>query len=316
MNIKEPRPHAFAAGAKSQSRNYSRWFFALVLGLSFALSAKGQSTLQEPTIKLLDAGSGSRKTLRLHLKAGDKESTTMTMKIGMDMAGQSIKMPTMNMPMDLTVQSVAPNGDITYTMVMGEPSVANDPGAMPAMVQAMKTALASVKGLTISGVLSDRGISKQADMKIPEGADPSMHQSMDQMKQNMSNLGAPFPQEAIGAGAKWEVKTRLNSGGIGIDQTATYELASLKGDQWSVKCTMAQSAEKQKIQNPDLGSVQMNLVKLTSTGTGTISSELSKVIPLHGSIDSHVDMNSEIVMAQTNQPMAMKMDMNIGIDSK
>jgi len=129
-------------------------------------------------------------------------------------------------------------------------------------------------------------------------------------------MGVPFPQEAIGTGAKWVVKTHVDSGGIGIDRTATYQLTSLKGNQWSVKCTMEQSAGKQKIQNPELGSVQMNLLKLTGTGGGTISSDLSRLIPLHGDTDAHVDMDSEMVMAQTKQPMAMKMDMNIGIDSK
>jgi hypothetical protein len=296
-------------------------FFGFILGISFVLAGRAQSPLQEPTVKLLDAGSEPRRALRMHSKAGDTESTVMTMKMSMEMpgaaaGGQAIKIPAMSMPMDLTVQSVAPNGDITYTMVMREPGVADEPGANPMMVQAMKTALATFKGLAMNGVVSDRGLVKQIDMKIPADADPTMRQSMDQMKDNMSNMGAPFPQEAIGPGAKWEVKTHINSGGIAVEQTATYQLASLNGDQWSAKCTMDQNAGKQAIQNPSLGSAKMNLLKLTSKGGGTINSDLSRIVPLHGNVDVHLDMASEIVMAQTNQPMTMKMDMNIKMESK
>lgn len=322
MKIKDSDFLSSAKVEKQQLTLRVKWLFGLIAAALFALPGMAQSPLQDtPTIKLLDPGSAPRKTLRFHVKAGDKESMAMTMKMSMQMpggpaAGQAMKIPAMTMPMDLTVQSVAPNGDISYQMIMGEPDVADDPAAMPTMVQAMKTALASFKGLTINGVMSDRGITRQVDMKIPDNANPAMRQSMDQMKESMNNMGAPFPQEAVGPGAKWELKMRIKSGGISLDQTATYQLASLDGDRWSAKCTIEQSAGKQTVQNPSLGSAQMNLLQMTSNGGGTLTSDLSKILPLHGNIDTHVDMNSEIKSGETTQPMAMKMDMSIGMEGK
>lgn len=318
--MKEPYSHFVTGGAGTRWHTAFGLVLTLVLSLSFAVFAKAQSPLQEPTVKLLDAGSQPRKVLRYHLKAGDKETMVMTMKMSMEMpgadAGQAMKIPAMSMPMDVTVQSVAPNGDITYAMVMDEPGVTDEPGANPMVVQAMKGALATIKGLTVNGVVSDRGVTRQVDMKLPADADPAMRQSMDQMRENVSNMGAPLPQEAVGPGAKWEVKTHVNSGGIAIEQTATYELASLSGDRWSAKCTMVQSAGNQTIQNPSMGSAKMNLLKLSSKGGGTINADLSRIVPLHGDMEMNVDMQSEIVMAQTNQPMAMKMDMKIIIEGK
>lgn len=298
----------------------AKWFPGLIAAVLFTCSAVAQSSPPEPpTVKLLDAGSEPRKALRFHVKAGDKETMTMTMKMSMEMPGMggagAMKIPTMTMPMDVTVQSVAPNGDISYQSVMAEPGIAEDPNAMPAMVQAMKASLATMKGLTMSGVVSDRGISKQADMKIPDNADPSMRQSMDQMKDSMRNMGAPLPAEPVGVGAKWEVKTHVKSGGIAIEQTATYQLASLEENHWTAKCTMEQTAGNQKIENPSVP-VEMNLVKMNGTGTGTINVDLSKILPLHGNMDEHVDMNSEVKMGQTNQPIVVKMDMNIGMEGK
>jgi hypothetical protein len=319
MKIKES--HSLAGGAKNQWRSYSRWLFTFALGTLFVLSSKAQSDLQQPDVKLLDAGSAPRKALRFHLKAGDKESAVMTMKMSMEMSGalssgQAVKMPAMSMPMDITVQSVAPNGDITYTMVMEEPGVADEPGAMPGVVQAMKTSLASLKGLSMTGVISDRGIVRQAAMKIPADADPALRQSMDQMKDSLSKMSAPFPEEAVGLGAKWEVRTHVTSGGMAIDQTATYQLVSVSGDRWNAKTTIEQTAGKQKIENPALGSVQMNLLKLNSKGGGTISSDLSKLVPSQGNVDLHMEMASEIVMAQTNQPMSMKIDTTLKMEGK
>jgi hypothetical protein len=321
MNTKEPHSHRLARGAKTPSRNDSRWFFAFALGIFFVLSSKAQSELQEPAVKLLDAGSQPRKALRFHVKAGDKESTVMTMKMstgisGATFNGQAVKMPATSMPMDLSVQSVAPNGDISYTLIMGEPGVADEPGGVPGVAQAIKSALTGLKGLSMTGVISDRGIIKQAAMKIPADADPTMRQTMEQMKDSMSKLSAPFPEEAVGPGAKWEVSARITSGGVAIDQTVTYELVSASGNHWSAKTTIEQTAGKQKIENPSMGSVQMNLLKMSSKGAGTINSDLSRIVPSQANIDTHVDMQSEIVMAQTNQPMNMKMDMNIRMEGK
>lgn len=283
-----------------------------------APSASASSS--KSSVKLLDPGAEPRKALRLHVKPGDKQTVIMTIKMTMDMGaatgGKPMNIPAMSLPADTTIQSVAPNGDITYEMVFGEPGVVSEPGAAAQMVQAVKTQLAAIKGLTVTGVVSDRGISKKVDLKAPPTADPAMRQTMEQIKDGMANIASPLPEEAIGAGAKWEVKMPIKSGGVSVDQTSDYQLISVDGDHISTSVTASGSAANQKIQNPAMGSAQMNLIEMTNDATGTVAADLSKLIPLQASMDVHSDLNSEITVGTKKQPFAMKQAMNVTMEAK
>ena len=70
---------------------------------------------------------------------------------------------------------------------------------------------------------------------MPPGADAQTRQLMDQMKDSFSSVAAPLPEEAVGPGARWEVKMPIKSQGMTIDQTATYELVSLEGERLTTK---------------------------------------------------------------------------------
>lgn len=275
-------------------------------------------------VKLIDAGAEPRQVLRLHVKAGDKQLAIMTMKMKMDMPApgggaapsNSMNIPAMTLPMDVTVQSVAANGDITYQAVMGDAGVVDEPGVAPQVAQAMKTAIAKIKGLTTTGVMSSRGMSKKVDVKAPPDADPQLRESVAQMKQAMSNMGVPTPEEAVGPGAKWEVKMPVVTQGMKLEQTADYQLVSAQGDQVNTTVTLAQNAANQKVQNPAMGNVQMNLIQLTSTGTGSVTADLSKLVALQATMNMQMDMNAEVTVGGKTQPFAMKMGMDISMESK
>lgn len=284
------------------------------------LEAPASSSSSKSSVKLLDAGAEPRKALRLHVKPGDKQTVIMTIKMSMDMGaatgGKPMNIPAMSLPADTTIQGVAPNGDITYEMVFGEPGVVEEPGAAQQMVQAVKTQLAAIKGLTVTGVISDRGISKKVDLKAPPTADATMRQTMDNIKDGMANITSPLPEEAIGSGAKWEVKMPIKSGGLSVDQISDYQLISVDGDHISTSVTASGSAANQKMQNPALGSAQMNVIEMTNSATGTVAADLSKLIPLQASMDVHSDLNSEISVGTKKQPFAMKTAMNMTMEAK
>jgi hypothetical protein len=114
----------------------------------------------------------------------------------------------------------------------------------------------------------------------------------------------------VGPGAKWQLQKPVKTQGIAMDQTQTYELVSVEGDQLKLKFSANQSAANQKIQNAAMGGAQMNLIKMNVESSGTVDSDLSK---LWGSMtmDVHMDMNAEVTAANKKIPVNMKMDMNL-----
>ncbi len=268
-------------------------------------------------VKLLSAGAEPRRVLRLQPQPGQLQTTTTTLKMDMDMGlGQPMNMPAIIMPMEVTVKNVSADGDITYEIVIGDVSVAVDPDALPQVAEAMKASLGGVKGLSGTATMSHRGFSKDSDSMLPSDADPQMRQALSQLQETWSNIAAQLPEEAVGVGAKWEVRQPLKSQGMTVNQTATYELLSLDGDRLSTAITMTQSASNQKIQNPAMPQMKLDVTKLTGSGRGNMTLDLGQVMPLTASLQAQTEMSLSVDLGGQKQRMTMKSGMNLRMESK
>jgi hypothetical protein len=272
-------------------------------------------------VKLLDPGGEPRQVLRLHPKAGDKQTLNMTLKMTMgmklgEMENPPMKLPAMVMTMDVTVKEVSPEGDISSELVMTDASISDEPGVMPQVAETMKSSLGHLKGLSGKGLTSNRGVNKGTEINMPAGADPQIRQAMDQMKDSFANLSSPLPEEAIGPGAKWEATMSLKSQGMSIDQTTTYELVSLKEDSLNTKVSIHQTAPKQKVQSPAMPDMKLDLLQMSGDGTGEISSNLGQLLPFSGTITSHTDLQMGVGAGAQQQKMGMKMDIDLHLEGK
>jgi hypothetical protein len=272
-------------------------------------------------VKLLNAGAEPRRTLRLQAKPGDKQKVGMAMKMAMNMEmggmpAQAVKMPAMAMDMEVTVKEVSPEGDITYETIMGDVSVAAEEGVMPQVVDAIKASLESLKGFSGSGTISSSGKARSTDMKLPGDTSPQMRQTLEQMHDSFSALTTMFPEEAVGPGAKWEITLPLKSQGMTITQTTTSELVSVDGDTLNVKSTVIQHAANQKIENPAMPGLKMDVTKMTGKGTGDATVNLNQILPAKAAMDSKSEIAMSMDMAGQKQAMTMKMDINLKMETK
>jgi hypothetical protein len=239
----------------------------------------------------------------------------MEMKMG-EMQLPQTKLPTMKLVLDTTIKAISPEGDITYDMVMTEASIEEDPGVLPQVVEAMKSSLGSMKGLSGTGIISSRGINKGSDIKVPDGADPQMRQAVEQMKESFTRTAVPLPEEPVGLGAKWEAKMPIKSQGMVITQIANYELTSIEGERLTAKSTVTQTAADQKIENPAMPGLKIDLKKMTGNGNGEVNFDLARLLPVHGSVKFHSDMAMGMNAGGQAQAMDMKMDMDLTLESK
>jgi hypothetical protein len=227
-----------------------------------------------------------------------------------------MKIPTIKMTLGSTVKEVADNGDITYEIAMGDISLSDEPGGLPEVAEAMKAVFAGTKGLAGTGTASSRGFSKGVEFKSPVGSNPQTRQFMDQMKETFAQLAAPLPEEAVGPGAKWEVKMPLKSQGMTIDQMATYEVVTLEGERLTTKSTIVQHAANQKIQNPVMPTLKMDLTKMVGSGSGERTFDLAHLLPASGTGKVHTETSMSMNMGGQKQAMTMKMDLNLKFEAK
>ena len=124
------------------------------------------------------------------------------------------------------------------------------------------------------------------------------------------------PEEAVGPGAKWEVKLPIKSQGITITQTTLYELAKVEGERLATKATISQTAANQKVENPSMPAVKLDLTKMSGTGGGDIIFELDKIAPLAASMDMKSELEMGMNMGGQKQTMNMNIDVNLHIEGK
>lgn len=282
-------------------------------------STEGAATGAGSQVKLLSAGAEPRKALRLHPKPGDKQTLTMTIKMGIAMKmgateNPPASMPPITMTMETTVKEVA--GDITYDMLLKNAAVRDDPGAQPQMAAAMKAVVGNMKEISATVTISDRGVKKDTQMNVAAGTDPQAAQVIDQVKQSFASISAPLPEEEVGPGARWELRTPLKSQGMNIDQTATYELVSLEGDVLTARSTVTQRAANQKIQSPAMPGMKIDMTQMNGQGSGTLTQDLGQVMPRNGKADYHADISMSMGTGAQKQTIGTKIDLNLQLEGK
>ena len=272
-------------------------------------------------VKLLFAGDEPRTVLRLHPAVGDKQTVVMTMKMNMTMSAAGNAMPAMDMPamaitMSVAVKKVSAEGEITYGIIFDAADVAAGEDTKSPTGAAMKSALGGISGMAGEGRMSDRAIGKSMEMKSSGDSNPMLAQTMEQMKDSAGNAATPLPEEAVGPGAKWEHRQKIKSQGMTVDQVTTVELVSVDGDKLELKSTVTQNAANQKIENPSMPGMKMDLVKLVTTGKGKSSVDLGHLLPQSRSVDSDTETSMGMNVGQQKQMMNMKMKMSVKFEGK
>jgi len=274
-----------------------------------ASTASAEPAAAKSNVKLLEAGAEPRRVLRYHVKPGDRQVAIVTTKSKLEMptppAGQGAapqmppNTPAVSIPMDITVQNIAANGDITYQAVMGEATLVQDTNTTPEAAQAMQAALAGIKGITGTTIMSDRGVTKKSEIKAPATATPQARQLADQVKQATSGFSVELPEEAVGSGAKWEVKEQTKVQATTVEQSGTYELTSLDGDKLTAKFSGSMEAGTKAAASGASGTV-----------SGTVNADLSKAV----SPSAEVNVHTELIGRDKNP--IMKMDLSVSIQAQ
>jgi hypothetical protein len=277
--------------------------------------------ISEPRVKLVTPGQAPLRALRYKAAVGHKGQMTMSLNMTMTMTIGTQALPATTLPemrygMDYTVTSVSPAGDIRYEFRLKDPQAVGGTGVAAPILEAVRGALEKMKDLRGHAVVTSRGVTKEADVVMPDGADPQLRQLVDGMRQTMRQVSAPFPEEAVGLGAKWETTQRVLQNGVTLTQVSTSELTSLQSDKGSLNVSVNAKAEPQQVQAPNLPpGARMDLSSLDSQGDGVTAFDLGRLVPADAKVKTHTEMKATILAGADKQAMEMKMDMTVALSS-
>jgi Family of unknown function (DUF6263) len=248
---------------------------------------------------LLDAGVEPRQPLRFAPQANEMQTTVLTLhtNVAIVAAGQvlpRVDSPPSMMTFESKITQVDDNGDIHYQMYCTGVEVGDSPNGPPELRQVLETQLNNLVGSGGTFVIDSRGNAKESNFSLSENADAMMQQIFDQVSQSVEQLSTPFPEEAVGLGAQWQIAHTLNVNGIELTQKTTYELVSLQDNVATLNVSVEQQAPSQTIAPPGLPpGATVTLNSMQSQGEGQVTIRLDRLMPQSGtmSMQSAADMN-------------------------
>jgi uncharacterized protein DUF6263 len=182
-------------------------------------------------VQLIDPGKAPRSALRFHLTKGTVTNATMTMNfaISLETNGQAIptgSVPPITLTMRTEVVDVTPQS-ATIDFSYRDATVGS--GGNAAAAAAMKESVRKIIGIKGRMIVDDTGRMLSFGVQAPAGADAQLQKLLDQIQQQATNLAIPFPEEAVGAGARWRTTTSLHLQGVKASVNLTYTLEQLTG---------------------------------------------------------------------------------------
>ncbi|MBE9095012.1 DUF6263 family protein [Tychonema sp. LEGE 07203] len=276
-------------------------------------------------LELLNPGVEPRQQLRLKPILGVKQTTTMAVKMEMQVSasGRSTKVnkvPTMVLTIDTKATKIDTNGDIHYDFLYASADIAADTPNLPtAALDSMRSAVKKLVGLKGSFIMDSRGASKGGSFTLPEEADNNTKQMVQNMSKSLQQLASPLPAEAVGKGAQWRISFPSNVSGMNLNQTATYELIGLQDGVATLKTSVEQQANPQNLTLPQLSAGSTMAIKsFASQGQGEVIMRLDQLMPVRSVVS--INSNSEMIIKVAGNPeevtMKTKMLMEMTLDSK
>lgn len=189
-----------------------------------------------PVVTLINNGVEPRKELRFDMPFeadACKRITRMVMDSSViarvnGMIIRSSSIPTVTVIMGTNIRTRNAEGDLGYEFKMINAESEGGDDEYTGLLAA--TGLAEVRGLSGSGVVTNRGTTKSADVNIPENSSDAFRQAAENMKSAMNQFLTALPIEAVGVGAEWKVELLMDHDGMSLRQTTNYKLIEVSAD--------------------------------------------------------------------------------------
>ncbi len=239
-----------------------------------------------PSIQLLSPGRPPRRRLRYAWRVGQREAlaldlrTTATTQEG-SASSARVPLPPVHIGIAIDPTAVTADGELKYAWRVTSTAVGAEEGTAESLVEGMRAEVAAVAALAGSGTVSSLGLTGEIAVdasSVPEGG--ATGQMIEQVRQTLRDLPAPFPDEEVGVGARWQKLSDVGANGIPVHQTETFTLARVEGDRGSVENVLAQTAPAQALHTPGMApGAQAEMESMLVAADATTRFDLTRLVP-------------------------------------
>lgn len=280
------------------------------------------SPAAQPKVELLNAGTKPKQELRFKPTVNAKETATMTMSMDIATFISGKPVPKINLPasvmtMEMVATKIDALGNIHYQFTYSDADIVGDRTALPKVIDAMRSQIKKIVGLSGSVIVDNRGQTKAHSLDLPEGLDKNTKEMIEQMSNSINQLSSPVPEQAVGIGAKWRVSSSPNIGGMKLAQVATYQLVSLQNNVATFSVNIKQHAAPQNLIQPGLPvGTTLTLKSFDSQGQGQVTMGLNQLTPIHSTMSMRSNTETNVRHADQVAAIGTKLFIEIAFKSR
>ncbi len=276
--------------------------------------------------KVISVGDEPRRVLNYLPAEGSVQNAEMAMRIAMSitMVGDEFpeetfasKLPTIILPMTLTIDNVSKDGVITSSFAYGEVSFSDESNVDPDLLAQFQESFKAFKDITGTIVSNSSGEMLDYKINVPESAPATLETYMTQAEDMLRQMVFAYPQEALGENAILENYQKISNQGVEMEQTITSTFSHLSDTMILASSQIEQVAEPRVMDLPDMpeGSV-VNLVNMIGQGTGMTYSSPGKIFPISSAMASKTTMVMTIDMDGQHFQQTILLSMDVTLRSK
>jgi hypothetical protein len=269
-------------------------------------------------MKLLDAGQSPRQKLRYAWQTGLRETLVMDLRTSASTEEGTSKQPEIELPpvhivLAIDPQATSAEGDLTYAWRVTSTAVSPESHTPATLADGMRAEVAAIEHLSGTAVVTSRGISTRISVdpeqwhevaaqasrsrdaqasRAGAGAGASdaesasragagaTSQMVEQVRQTLRDVAAPFPEEAVGPGARWEKLSQLASRDAHVTQTEVFTLTQISATRGALDGVLAQTAPPQPLLSPGgAPGTEARIESMLASGDGKTQFDLDRLVP-------------------------------------
>lgn len=256
-------------------------------------------------IRVIEPGSEPREALTYSFETGQKETMVMDLVLSRtsEAGGETdtIQLPLTRIFLDVEVRLKEASGLYRIGVTISGYDVLPEAGQDPKLVSDTRLAYQGLPGISGIVVLDAHGVSKSVDLNLPGQATPQVRQMIDSIKQSLRQILIAFPEDPIGIGGRWMVRSSGRFQGMGFEQVTTYTLHEHQDGRVRLSLDVSMETGKQTLRPG------VELLTLKAKGAGSYGFGLDEMVP---ESDMQVSWSMDVDEMGNRQKMVVTTNMN------
>ena len=231
---------------------------------------------ESTTLRLIIAGAVPRRVVRYRFSATQSEIATIELRTSHDVDADrdseaDAKHPVLRLKIAVEPRQLTSDADLHYDYRLAASEVLKSKGTRPETTAVYETVLAELRGLAGTGVVSSHGVSSRLTIVRPKTAPALSDGLITHILQMMRDLHVPFPDQEIGAGARWAAITTTGD----AEDEMMFALVESTGDAGKVEITVRHVVADSTV---SITQGDVTISDLVCRGSGSAAFNLGRVV--------------------------------------